>query len=342
MFAGCCTIPLADRRGTQSMGDHHKLELDFRAVQSGLGIGEFVRSAKVLGNIDALVRAKEHGYRRIDDFTLLHVMNFDVGAPYTLKMARADLICIQAIILGRYSRWIGQRLDLISPHMLQVSNVPVSVSSTEAGARLRGVLIVCERQHFIDHYRVNMDQVPPAFRPIFLSREGTPEVLSLPLSAAGIGLVDQIVSCRYPEPLRGIFVGAKAIEIICDVVSQIHSLRLRAAPRLTGEQAKLRAINTAAEIYRREIGDPPTIEQLVRRVGLNRNELTRGFRDSFGLTPHAYANALRMERAQELLRMGDLSISEVARRVGYEGYSSFARAYHAHYGRAPLPTDPGR
>lgn len=54
----------------------------------------------------------------------------------------------------------------------------------------------------------------------------------------------------------------------------------------------------------------------------------------FGATPHAYANVVRMEQAQVLLHDGQLSISEIARRVGYEGYSSFSRAYQAHFGRA--------
>ncbi len=322
-------------------GERRRLELDFRAVRSGLGIGEFVRSSRVFADADDVFRAKEHGYRRLDGFTLLHVMNFEVAESYSLKMMRTDLVCIQAIVAGRYSRWIGQRMDVINPHMLQVSNIPLSVSDTDAGARLRGILIVCERQHFIERYGLNIARVPPAYRPIFLSGEGTPEVLSLPLSPAGIAMVDQIVSCRYAEPLRGVFVGAKVVEILCDVVSQLHGLRQRAAPRLIGEQAKIRAVQTAAEIYRREIADPPTIEQLVQRVGLNRNELSKGFRELFGVTPHAYAHARRMQHAQEMLRSGDLAISEVARRIGYEGYSSFARAYHAYYGCAPSPADAG-
>lgn len=323
------------------MSERHKLDLDFRAMRSSLGVGEFVRSSQVFAHADDVFRAKEHGYRRIDNFTLLHVMNFDVVESYSLKMMRTDLVCIQAVVAGRYSRWIGQRMDVIHPHMLQVSNSPLSVSDTDAGARLRGILIVCERQHFIDRYGLNIDRVPPAYRAIFLSQHGTQEVLSLPLSPAGIAMVDQIVSCRYAEPLRGVFVGAKAVEILCDVVSQLHGLRQRTAPRLIGEQAKIRAIQTAAAIYRREIADPPTIEQLVRRVGLNRNELSKGFRDIFGVTPHAYAHARRMEHAQEMLRGGDLAISEVARRIGYEGYSSFARAYHAYYGSTPAPADAG-
>ena len=53
------------------------------------------------------------------------------------------------------------------------------------------------------------------------------------------------------------------------------------------------------------------------------------------MTPHAYGHMARMEEAERLLRTGEISISEVARRMGYEGYSSFSRAYHAHFGRAP-------
>lgn len=316
-----------------------KLELDFRAVQSGLRPGGFVRSTEVFGAVDDIFRTKEHGYRHIDDFTSLHVLNFEAGMPYRLTMARLDLVCIQIIIKGTYGRWVGERMDLLDPHMVYISNAPRSVSDTEAGTRLRGLLIACDRQHLLDHYRLTVDHVPSAYRPIFTSRVGAPEALKLPLSSVNIGLVDQILTCKYPEPLRGIFIAAKTVEIICGIVSQLRGLNLRGAPRVIGPRAKDKAIETAAGIYQREIGSPPTIEQLAARVGLNRNELTSGFRDMFGLTPRAYGHMLRMEQAEILLRTGRLSISEIARRVGYEGYSSFSRAYHAHYGHAPSLAD---
>lgn len=316
-----------------------KLELDFRTVRSGLGVGAFVRSRDVLGAVDDVFGAKEHGYRRIDEATLLHVLNFEALRPYSLTMARADLVCMQITIRGAYSRWIGDRMELVDPHMVEVSNFPRSVSDTQAGARLRGLLIVCERQHLLDHFKLNAERVPPAYRPIFLSKVGTPDVLKLPLSAANLGAVDQILSCRYPEPLRGILIGAKTIEIICGIVAQIHGLHLRGAPRPVAGRARAQAIETAADIYRREIHNPPTIEQLARRVGLNRNDLTSGFRDTFGFTPRAYGHMLRMEEAQKLLRDGQFSISEIARRIGYEGYSSFWRAYQAHYGHPPSSSD---
>jgi AraC-like DNA-binding protein len=124
----------------------------------------------------------------------------------------------------------------------------------------------------------------------------------------------------------------KATEIICEIVAQSNALHM---PRAHGLHKKPLAVATAADIYRRELANPPTIEQLAARVGLNRNDLTKGFRELFGKTPHAYGNMLRMEQAQNLLNCGELSISEVARQVGYDAYSGFARAFHSHFGRPP-------
>lgn len=317
-----------------------RFAVDLHALRTDIGIGEFVPSGQVAEGLPKLLRAREHGYRRVDAHTLLHLLNFEVEQPYSLALARPDLVCIQAIVAGTYARWIGARMDLVPPQVLQISNAPASTSDVEAGRRLRGLLIVCEREHLLSHYRLDLASVPPAYRPIFQSREGSPEVLQLPLSAAGIGLVDQMLACRYPEPLRGIFLGVKTVEFICDMVAQLHRPQRPAAPRALAGNAKDRAVAAAAEIYRREIADPPSIEQLALRVGLNRNELTAGFRRAHGLTPHAYAQTLRMERARELLADGTVSISEVARRVGYEGYSSFARAYHAHFGHPPAQRGP--
>jgi AraC family transcriptional regulator, transcriptional activator of the genes for pyochelin and ferripyochelin receptors len=53
------------------------------------------------------------------------------------------------------------------------------------------------------------------------------------------------------------------------------------------------------------------------------------------MTPHAYGHLLRMEKAHLMLDEGQLTVSGVARRIGYEGYSSFSRAYRTHFGQSP-------
>jgi len=320
--------------GSHGAAMYRRLELDLRIIQNELRGKDFVHSSQALGPTDEVFVTPEHGYRRIDDSVFLHVLDFVAGQPYSLAMARRDLVCIQITISGAYRRWSGDRVDTVSPTMLQITNFPYSISDTKAGARLRGIMIVCDRAYLLDHFGLNADRVPEGYRPIFLSKNGAPKALSLPTSPGILESVDQIISCKHNEPLKSLYICAKTTEIICDVVSQINMLSVRGPLRIRAAEAKARAIEAAAAIYKRELHNPPTIEQLAIRVGLNRNELTIGFREMFGATPHAYANVVRMEQAQILLRDGRLSISEIARRVGYEGYSSFSRAYHAHFGRA--------
>jgi AraC-like DNA-binding protein len=249
-------------------------------------------------------------------------------------MARPDLVCIQIIIKGTYSRRWGDRVDRVEPTLIEISNFPFSIADAEAGTKLRGVLIFCNRQYLLDHFGLNLDYVPETYKRIFVSKAGMPEVLSMLPSPAMISNVDQIISCKYSEPLKGIYIRAKTTEFVCDVMSQINIPGICKPLRVKG-QNKAQALETAAAIYRRELSNPPTITQLASRVGLNRNELTLGFRELFGATPHAYATTVRMDEARNLLRDGRLSISEIARRVGYEGYSSFSRAYHTHFGQLP-------
>lgn len=319
---------------------HKLLTLDLREVQRELLRKDFVRSSEALGPTETIFRTKEHGYRRIDESIFLHVLNFEAGQSYNLDMARRGMVCIQIIIKGTYNRWLNDRADLVNSASIHITNTPRSTSETEAGTALRGVLIGCERQYMLDHLGLNVDRVPPAYRPIFLNDNGMAEPLRLPTSPSSISIADQLISCKLGEPLKTLYIKAKTIELICEIVSRINTLSSQRPPRIQTVHNKSQAIEAAAEIYRREIFRPPTIEKLAFRVGLNRNDLTDGFRDIYGTTPHSYGLMVRMELAQNLLRDGGISISEVARRVGYEGYSSFARAYQAHYGHGPsVPLD---
>lgn len=308
------------------------LELDFRNVLAELRGRNFIASREALGIDRGMFRAAEHGYRRIDGHSFLHVMNFEVAEAYSLTMARMDLVCFQILINGSYNRSVVDRVDKATPNAILVSNCPQSTSDVQTGVKLRGVLIAVERQYLLDHFKLDADSVPAAYRPIFLKETGLGTGLNLPPGVAIMTAADQLLSCKFGEPLRSIYMQLKATEIICEIVAQVNALHL---PRTRGFHKKPLAVAAAADIYRREVANPPTIEQLAARVGLNRNDLTSGFRDLYGKTPHAYGNMLRMEQAQNLLTGGALSISEVARQVGYDAYSGFARAYRSHFGRAP-------
>ena len=93
------------------------------------------------------------------------------------------------------------------------------------GKNIQGVGLFIERAHLIDHFGLNVDALPAVLQPLFRSALDFALPLELPLPATSWVSVEQILHCQLPEPLRGVFLNAKATELICDVVACLNKLR---------------------------------------------------------------------------------------------------------------------
>jgi len=70
-------------------------------------------------------------------------------------------------------------------------------------------------------------------------------------------------------------------------------------------------------------------------VATSRRQLQRAYAEVGRTTFREHLTAVRMERAGDLLRHGNLTIREVAQRVGYRQPAQFAKAFRRHHGAAP-------
>jgi len=70
-----------------------------------------------------------------------------------------------------------------------------------------------------------------------------------------------------------------------------------------------------------------TVAELAGTVAVSRSVLDQRFRDVLGRSPIRYLTEWRMHLADDLLRTTELSVSTVARRVGYESEEAFSRAF---------------
>lgn len=77
-------------------------------------------------------------------------------------------------------------------------------------------------------------------------------------------------------------------------------------------------------------------EEISSALRVSPNYLSRVFRRDTGLTPWQYLNQYRIVQAQKLLLSTDLSVTEVAQRVGFNDPAYFVRVFHKESGRAPL------
>ena len=78
-----------------------------------------------------------------------------------------------------------------------------------------------------------------------------------------------------------------------------------------------------------------TIDELARRCLMNPTTLKAVFKAVYGDSLASHMKEHRMEKAAELLRRGELSVSEVAAAVGYDSPSRFSTAFRERYHMLP-------
>jgi AraC-like DNA-binding protein len=78
-----------------------------------------------------------------------------------------------------------------------------------------------------------------------------------------------------------------------------------------------------------------TVEKLAKLSNMSRATFARVFQEVLGDTPMKYLADWRMTVARDLLRTQDISLSEVAERVGYSSLYAFATAFRRHHGQPP-------
>src|SRR5258708_6990314 len=86
-------------------------------------------------------------------------------------------------------------------------------------------------------------------------------------------------------------------------------------------------IGKAMALIHERPAEPWTVESLGAAVALSRSGFAARFSELVGETPLEYLAQWRMTKAAQLLRDTDLSIGEVAERVGYQSEASFNRAF---------------
>ena len=102
---------------------------------------------------------------------------------------------------------------------------------------------------------------------------------------------------------------------------------------LEGEEKSVRIYRNLIEQYAQQ--PELSLSQLAERVGMSADHLGMLFQKEMGMTPSEYRTRLRLLRARELLISTAMSVSDVARQVGFPDANYFARVFRRAYGMSP-------
>ncbi|MBR8743922.1 AraC family transcriptional regulator [Nocardiopsis sp. MG754419] len=95
-------------------------------------------------------------------------------------------------------------------------------------------------------------------------------------------------------------------------------------------------IGAALASVHRDPAHPWSVDALARTARMSRATFTRRFAALTGMPPMSYVSWWRMNTARGLLRDTDLSVEQVASRVGYSSPFAFSHAFRRGQGTSPL------
>ena len=85
----------------------------------------------------------------------------------------------------------------------------------------------------------------------------------------------------------------------------------------------------------RHYAEPLDLTALAEVAGLSKYHFHRLFAATYGRSPAAYVTERRIERAQDLLRATNLTVTEICHAVGFSSLGSFSSTFRRIVGESP-------
>ena len=170
----------------------------------------------------------------------------------------------------------------------------------------------------------------------------------LPIEVTAI--IQNLRSRGEKGQLTSLYLESKILECIALIGAEIQSspenvftnqlnygdIKIGKNRTVTLTSSDVNAIQKAHDILSKEFCNPPTINALSKMVFLNEQKLKAGFSARYHMSINQYTTSLKMSLAENLLFTTELSIDEIARKVGYNHSGNFIKMFKKVHGKTPL------
>lgn len=166
-----------------------------------------------------------------------------------------------------------------------------------------------------------------------LNHAGVRTIAFRPIAPQTAIAAQQLVSHKTPPTLRPLFMHGQALAILAAELPPLCETEDRDAAHCNRRDHVM--AQAARDILHREFKNPPSIDELAKRVGTNPCKLKRLFHHFFDATPYGMLLEIRMQTAYRLLQATHCQVSAAAEFVGYSHASNFSAAFTKYFGVPP-------
>jgi AraC-like DNA-binding protein len=145
---------------------------------------------------------------------------------------------------------------------------------------------------------------------------------------AGALLMELCAEAARAQPFAGLRMSGLMVEIVAELLRGQEGLPMESLARIP-------PIEATADRLIRDCANPPPLGLLARHCELSPGHYRALFRQHYGCSPRTYARRARLRKARDLMVGTALTLSEIAREVGFETVHSLSRAFRAVEGVSP-------
>ncbi|TVP59976.1 MAG: AraC family transcriptional regulator [Nodularia sp. (in: Bacteria)] len=206
----------------------------------------------------------------------------------------------------------------------------------KAGEKYSRIYLKIEPQEFFSSFGdEDLEQIPISLRQALMGDKLQPYYQQGEITQEMWVVLSHILQCPHQGYLKQMYLESKAMELITLHCQQFQEQDISNYRSPVKDLSDVDKIYQAKEILLHNLENPPSLMELARQVGLNDFKLKRGFRNVFGTSAFKYLHDYRLEKAKQLLVLGEMKVEEVAFRVGFDSRSYFASAFRKKFGLNP-------
>ena len=152
-----------------------------------------------------------------------------------------------------------------------------------------------------------------------------------------VGYSSMMVSL-YDSALKAAFEEAAYVQqVLAGIVNHLIGLMysLERNIILGKDSDRVDMVNRARLRIREALESPLSIQQIAAEMGVSYSNFRKLFKEFTGISPALYQQALKIQRAKELLSTTDLTIKEIAYKLNFESPDYFSSKFKAKTGQKP-------